>query len=150
MNLLYWLGAAVIVALSGYAGWLLGKLWQQRRRGRAVERLRLQQTCDSLEIIARSLVAGQVNVTEAALRMEVLLHNLDHPRPDADLSAVHALASQCGSLAIGGARQELSAEERARQDARRERAEAAHGDAVRDAAQRLLTVLPEWRPDSAA
>lgn len=145
MHGLLWIGAAIVTVLAGYAGWLLGRLWQQHRRIRQTEVLRRQQTCDSLEIIARSLIADQVNVTEAALRMEVLLHNVDDPQPRTDLSPIHALAQACGELSVGKARNELPAGERQRQDSLREKEEARHGESVKQAARGLLQVLPGWR-----
>lgn len=145
MQLLVIIAALVILALSGYAGWLLGRLWQQRRRRRTVERMRRHQALDGLEIIARSLLAEQVNVSEAALRMAVLLDNLPVPAADADLSAIHVLAGACGDLDIGRARQALSAQERDIQDRQREALEARHGAPVREAARQLLANLPQWR-----
>lgn len=145
MQLLVILAGLLILALSGYAGWLLGRLWQQRRRRRTVERLRRHQALDGLEIIARSLLAEQVNVTEAALRMAVLLDNVSVPAADADLSAIHNMAGACGHLDIGRARQALSAEERDIQDRQREALEARHDVPVREAARQLLECLPQWR-----
>lgn len=145
MQWFQWAGTTIVLALSGYAGWLLGRLWQQHRRRRHLERLRRQQACDSLEIIARSLIAGQVNVTEAALRMEAMLDNIDDPRPRADVSAVHALAGDSRHLAIGRERESLTADERRRQDRERESVEANYAEPVEQAARRLLEVLPAWR-----
>lgn len=145
MQWFQWAGMAIILALSGYAGWLLGRLWQQRRKRRHLDKLRHQQACDSLEIIARSLVAGQVNVTEAALRMEVVLDYIESPEPAADLSAIHALAGDSRHLATGRARAQLSPGECARQDSEREHLERQHGKGVEQAARRLLEVIPAWR-----
>ena len=136
----------MILALSGYAGWLLGRLWQQRRRRKRVERLRRHQALDSLDIIGRSLLADQVNVTEAALRMAVLLHNLEEPEaPSAEFAAIHTLANASRHLDTGTARQALSSEEREIQDRQREALERRHGDSVYEATRRLLQLLPQWR-----
>lgn len=146
MQWFHWLGAALVLLLSGYAGWLLGALWQQRRRRRQLEKLRRQQACDGLDIIARSFLAGQVNVTEAALRMAVLLDNIPEPAPAIDVSAVHALAADSRHLAIGKGRAMLDAMERARQDRERELLESRYEVLVEEAARGLLRVLPAWRP----
>lgn len=134
------------LVLFGYAGWLLGRLWQQHRRRQRVERLRRHKALDSLDIIARSLLADQVNVTEAAIRMAVLLHNIEDPQaPYAELAAIHTLANAGGHLDTGSARQALSLRERDIQDRQREALEARHGEAVYEATRRLLKRIPEWR-----
>lgn len=146
MQVLTVLAALIILVLSGYAGWLLGRLWQQHRRRKRVERLRRHQALDSLDIIARSLLADQVNVTEAALRMAVLLHNLEDPAaPSSRFSAIHTLANASRHLDTGTARQALPLREREIQDRQREALEARHGDAVVEATRVLVRVIPQWR-----
>lgn len=146
MQIFQILAALLILVLFGYAGWLLGRLWQQHRRRKRVERLRRHQALDSLDIIARSLLADQVNVTEAALRMAVLLHNLEDPQaPSPSFSAIHTLANASRHLDTGTARQALPPAEREIQDRQREALEARHGEAVHEATRVLVQVIPQWR-----
>lgn len=146
MKVLLVIAVVIILALSGYAGWLLGRLWQQRRRQRRVERLRRHQALDSLDIIGRSLLADQVNVTEAALRMAVMLHNLEDPTaPSARFRAIHTLAEASRHLDTGSARQALPPREREIQDRQREALEYRHGEAVVEATRELMRVIPDWR-----
>lgn len=146
MQTLALLSSLLIMVLCGYAGWLLGRLWQQRRRQKRVERLRRHQALDSLDILARSLLAEQVNVTEAAIRMAVLLHNIEDPdAPYAELSAIHTLANAGSHLDTGTARQALSLREQDIQDRQREALEARHSDEVYEATRQLLQRIPEWR-----
>ena len=135
----------LVLVLCGYAGWLLGRLWQQKRRNKRVERLRRHKALDSLDIIARSLLADQVNVTEAALRMAVLLHNIEDPdHPVVEVAAIHVLANASSHLDTGTARQALPLREREIQDRQREALEARHAEAVHEATRQLLQRIPEW------
>lgn len=146
MKVLVVIAAVIILVLSGYAGWLLGRLWQQHRRRKRVERLRRRQALDSLDIIGRSLLADQVNVTEAALRMAVLLHNLEDPQsPSSSFSTIHTLANASRHLDTGTARQALPLREREIQDRQREALEARHGEAVVEATRVLVRTIPQWR-----
>lgn len=146
MHTLQILAALLILALCGYAGWLLGRLWQQKRRNKRLERLRRHKALDSLDIIARSLLAEQVNVTEASLRMAVLLHNLEDPQePRDELAAIHGLARASRHLDTGTVRQALSVREREIQDRQREALEERHSEAVYNATRQLLKRIPEWR-----
>jgi hypothetical protein len=138
--------AVLIPALCGYSGWLLGRLWQQKRRDRRVKRLRRRKALDSLDIIARGLLAEQVNVTEAALRMAVLLDKVEDPEnPPGELAAIHGLARAGRHLDTGTERQGLPVREREIQDRQQEALEKRHADAVYRATRQLLRRIPEWR-----
>lgn len=139
-------GLLIIVALSAYAGWLWYRVHRNSRARRELDISRHQALFEGLEVLARALLQGQMNVTEAALRMAALLDNMDpDPQPATDLAAIHRLADAAMHLRIGARREELGRAERREEDEQREKLEAEQGDAVLAAAERLLEVVPQWR-----
>lgn len=141
-------GGATLLALGGYAAWLWRRVWLHQQALRVQRGSQQALVLDQLEVLARTVVQGQVNVTEGALRMATLLDLMVEPPPQqhqVDLAAIHQLAAAAQPFAVSAQRQALARVERRRQDQRREQLEAEQGEAVEAAAQRLLAVLPQWR-----
>lgn len=146
MSYLVIAGLLVIVLLSAYAGWLWVRVHRNSRARLELDVSRRQAVLEGLEVLARGLQQGQVNVTEAALRMAALLDNLDiSPQPRVDLAAIHQLAEAAMHLHTGARREALSRAQRDEEDSQRERLEAEQGEAVIAAAGRLLEAVPRWR-----
>ena len=145
--MIWWIAALLsVLALTLYAALLWRKVWQRRRQALTQTQARQVMLIDQLEVLARAMVQGQVNVTEGALRLAALLDLLVvPPQQQVDLAAIHRLAEDAASLAIGARRQALPRPERRAQDQRRQALEAEQGEAVVNAAGRLLVALPRWR-----
>lgn len=139
-------GGLILLASGGYAAWLWHRVWLNKKALQVQRRTQQARILDQLELLARTVVQGQVNVTEGALRMATLLDLVVVPPQRAvDLAAIHQLAADAQPFAIGEQRQALARSERRHQDRLREQLEKEQGEAVEAAAARLLAVLPEWR-----
>ncbi|MFP1683550.1 DUF2489 domain-containing protein [Alloalcanivorax sp. C16-1] len=138
---------AVLVGLA--IGAALGALvwrWMARRQERARQAARYRELVDSLDVLSRALLQGQVDSSEASIRMAVLLDCLPADvAPKVDLAAIHQLAEACDDFDRGEARQRLTPAERNRQDLARLQLEDDQNPAVLAAAGRLQEVIGEWR-----
>lgn len=144
------IGALILAVLGGLViGMGLGLLvvrGSARRRARRDRRRRQLTILDSLDVLGRSLLQGQVDASEASIRMSVLLDCLPVDiEPKADLAAIHRLAHDCAPFARGDDRRALKPVERHRQDFQRLRLEQDQAEAVQAATRRLNAVLGEWR-----
>lgn len=140
----------ILAVLAGLAiGAVLGALvwrWMAHRQERARVAARHREVMDSLEVLSRALLQGQVESSEASIRMAVLLDCLPADvAPKVDLAAIHQLAEACDDFDRGEARQRLTPAERNRQDLARLELEAQQNPAVLAAAGRLQEVLGQWR-----
>ncbi|KAF0810571.1 hypothetical protein A167_00851 [Alcanivorax sp. S71-1-4] len=145
--MIWWIAALLtVLALTLYAAVLWRRVWHRQQQRLAQTQARQGMLIDQLEVLARAVVQQQVNVTEGALRLATLLDLLVvSPAQPVDLAAIHRLADAASTLAIGERRQALPRPERRAQDRQREALEAEQGEAVTNAARRLLEVLPRWR-----
>lgn len=143
---MFWMFATLVVLLLGlYAAWLWMKVYQREVARDEFLDNRFTAVLRGLEVLARSVVEEQINVTEAALRMSTLLDNLARqPEPSVNLEPIHRLAREAQPLAIGAQREALDPAERERQDQVREELEQQHSEDVVKAARQLLAVLPQW------
>ncbi|WP_229682924.1 DUF2489 domain-containing protein [Alloalcanivorax dieselolei] len=140
---------ALAIGIGLLIGVLLGLLiwrWMSRRREAALERHRHAQVLESLEVLSRAYMQGQVDAGEASLRMAVLLDCLPaRIAPKVDLSAIHQLASDCENFHRGDARKALPPAQRNREDLDRLRLEDEQAEAFMQATERLAGVLVQWR-----
>ena len=148
-------GGVIIAALAGYAGYLLLQLRQQRRAAEAAQRAQSAVGVaepvseeaatqhrlgaeESIQVLARCYLEGQVGGSEAALRIAVLL---DQPVVDADLReqgrVFSVVAEVLADVPTHQAWKDLSREERDRHRDIMTRLEAEHRDAMEQAARRL-------------
>lgn len=117
-----------------------------RRRAHRESVHRHASVLESLDILSRTLLQGQVDFSEASIRMSVLLDCLPSEiQPKVDLAAIHQLASDCAVFDRGEARRALPKSDRTRQDFQRLQLEDNQQPAVRAATERLASVLSEWR-----
>ena len=148
-------GGVIIAALAGYAGYLLWRLREQRR---ALEDAQRAQSAggmvapaaevepaqhrlgaeESIQVLARCYLDGQVGGSEAALRIAVLL---DQPVVDAELReqgrVFTVVAEVLADVPTHQAWKSLSREERDQHRDTMTRLEAEHRDAMEQAALRL-------------
>lgn len=78
LNLLLLLaGALVVTALALYALLLWRRVWAHRRKLAQAESQRRERLAGDLQILAGSLLDGQLPLIEGAIRIKVLLDNYD-------------------------------------------------------------------------
>lgn len=70
-------GGLLVVALALYALYLWRRVWAQQRSRAQAENDRHQRLSGDLQILANSLLDGQLPLIEGAIRIKVLLDNYD-------------------------------------------------------------------------
>lgn len=132
-------GLAIISGLACYA-W---KLWQSVRVQDAATAQRIARTqsdiVGSVRALAKSMLAGELNLSEGAIRLKVML---DHLQPNGqgenaypDLYALHDATEH---MPRGVARKQVSSSEIKRMDDERERLETQYRERVLNQTQALL------------
>jgi hypothetical protein len=92
INILAITAVVIIIALAFYAGMLINKIKVQKIQNQLIENqlnaqneLQKQQRndniCESIRLIARATAQQQCNLSEAAIRLVVLLETLVSPQP---------------------------------------------------------------------
>lgn len=142
MALLATLGGAVVLALAGYAGWLWWRLLTQKRVREAHNADVLAETeadlARSIAIISDSLLTGELNLSEGAIRLKVLLDHWHAPASGQDAyPAIYSLFLSTSTMPRAEERDKWSKAEIRRLDREREMLEVAARDDVLDEAARL-------------
>ena len=146
---LIWGGALIVAALAGVAGYLLLKLYRLRKQ--QALRLAEQEQANivalksqrerlnkSIQIIAQAVHQDELSLTEASLRISVLLDNLDVSEGvREEFSAFYQLRERTEHIPILEAWQALSRKEQNDFDIERLRHESSFDEFVRDAAVRI-------------
>lgn len=155
--MLIYVSVAVILvaALAAYAGWLLWqvRLQKQKLAASKAQRLKAGQAkhdyvVESCQVIARHIVDGELNVSEGAIRLKVLLDNINLSDIDKQrFVAFERLFASVKDLDTHESRSALTADQRKSQDRVRHKAEFQHQDAVVSAAKVLLEFdINRYRP----
>jgi len=155
------LAVLIVVALSVYALHLHRKvqaLDAEREAARLVFEQQLQEkaeeTSKSIIILAKGLVADELSITEACLRISWLLTQINpEARESEAYSVFYQVADATAHIPILDAWKALSREQRKAFDRERLETEKAFGDFVLDAAKKLLDEgVPKFKPagDSSA
>ncbi len=137
-------GALVIVGLTTYA-W---RLWRGvRRQNHMCTQRKADAQADmaaSVRALAKSLLAGDLNLSEGAIRLKVML---DHLHPDGSgerlYSDIYALHDATAHMLRGGARKAPPRSEIRALDAKRERLEAHYRESIHAETQRLLELYTQ-------
>lgn len=116
-------GLLIIVGLGFYAGRLLFLLKQQNQRQKIAKDKRIQSITESIHTIAKAMEQQQCDLSEGVIRIVNLLQALPLTTPP-DFKArypnIHALFIEVSGFAVLEARQQLSKQERYKQDYARE------------------------------
>lgn len=128
------LAVVLIVALSGVALYMWRKVWLQDAENaqKIAEENQKHLTAqayivESLTVICHTLLRGEMNISEGAIRLKVLLDNLDEPeRGDIAFEAINTLHDAVSRFDTHEVRKALPKIERRLQDAKREAVEVAH------------------------
>lgn len=119
---LFILAALILVAMAGYAVYLLLALKKQRRQINKLQNeartARIQRLTESIEIIAKAMQNGDCNLSEGVLRLKMLLDPLGNSLKN--YPAMFALYETVQDMPTHDARRELKKNERMRLDLERE------------------------------
>ncbi|HDZ56177.1 MAG TPA: DUF2489 domain-containing protein [Pseudomonas xinjiangensis] len=83
MNTNVWLaiaGLLIIIALAAYAWFLWGRVWHTQQLRATQEAERNDRLAGDIQLLAQSLLNGQLPLIEGAIRIKVLLDNYSGPR----------------------------------------------------------------------
>lgn len=139
-------GGSVIVILAGIAVYLHWQLHKQRcaekelqKKIKKQEEEKLDYINSSIQILAQGLLEDQLSVTEASIRISVLLSYLaNNETHKKDFAVFYQVANKTSHIPILEEWKKLGIKERLRFDQERAVVEAEYEDFVRDAAQRVI------------
>lgn len=145
-NTLLLAGGLIIAVLAGVALWLHWKLYlmgkkrnrllQEQARELAVKR---ERSLNSILVLARGMLEDQVTLTEASIRISVLMEGLQLPESERSHYMVfYKLAEATAHIPILDKWKALSREEKKSFDREREKHEDRFRDFLMPAAQRLV------------
>lgn len=151
-------GGVIIAALASYAIYLLLKVRQHKRRQdeletQAAETIRqlgedvLDSQVRSLKIFTRLILQNEMNLTEGAIRIKVILDHIFTACQRGPYQAIYDLHDKTEHLARSEVRERLSKRERMQQDMQRMTLEAEYQEPVTTAVQTLHDYLEEEYPD---
>ncbi|WP_428242137.1 DUF2489 domain-containing protein [Gynuella sp.] len=140
------LAATTILALTAVAVVMWRRVFRQRQQVRQQTALQLErrrkqreELIESITVIARTLVAGEMNESEAAIRLKVLLDNLylseEERQQFANIEEMYEMVKDFDSHQ---ARQQLPKNERMKQDLARNKIEIQYRDKLLKDARALL------------
>ncbi len=116
------LAVLVILSMAGYAVFLFYKLHKQKNQLEQARNARFHNVIDSIDVIARAMLAQQCDLSEGVLRLKPLLDVLGLKL--ARFSAMWALYETVENMPILDERKTLKRNERMKLDLEREAKEA--------------------------
>lgn len=142
MNILFIfaaLGAVLVVVLALYALRQWRSVWRRERDRAAVKTAAREDQIYSARTLAQSMVDGDLNLSEGAIRLKVLL---DHLHPDGsgavDYPDIYALYDATAHMPRGAQRKAYAPADIDKLDAQRENLESQYRDAVLAQTRQLL------------
>lgn len=119
---LFILAAIILLAMAGYAVYLLLALKKQRQQIQKLQnearQARVERLTESIDIIAKAMQTGDCNLSEGVLRLKMLLDPLGNSLKN--YPAMFALYETVQDMPTHEARRELKKNERMRLDLERE------------------------------
>ncbi|MEX6503166.1 DUF2489 domain-containing protein [Pseudomonas zhanjiangensis] len=132
-------GGLLILALAGYALHLWRRVWAQQRDQAQVEQERHERLGGDLQILASSLLDGQLPLIEGAIRIKVLLDNYDSSlSQDSRCQVFHLLFEATAQVPTHGDWKALDKSVRRQHERHFNELELQHKAAARSAARWLL------------
>lgn len=116
------IGAIIIIAMAGYAVYLLLALQKQKKALTNARSARTERLKESVIIIAKAMQNGDCNHSEGVIRLKMLLEPLGRKKLNA-YTAMFQLYEVVMDMPTHQARRELKKNERMRLDLTRESAE---------------------------
>lgn len=132
------IGSLIVVAMAGYAVYLLIKLQQQKKAFKAARIARVERLKESIEIISKAMQSGDCELSEGVLRLYMLLQplGLNLNRYPA-MSRLYAVVMD---MPTHDAYKALKRQERMRLDLTRMKSESAEQQGIQ---QELVTLLQD-------
>nr|WP_255555703.1 DUF2489 domain-containing protein [Enterovibrio paralichthyis] len=139
------LGGAIILGLAGYAGWLLAKLRQQTKMQEKAMNEAIKQRnlkiIESVDVIAMATLQEQCDLSEAAIRLYMIM---DHLQGDKRVDfptrfpALYELYDVVKDMPRGDARKQIEKRDRMRFDMERMKAESRLQQAIHTELEEIL------------
>lgn len=137
VTLLVIVGAAIIVGLASYAGYLLlqlkkQKTLQQQHQSLAIEK-RNANIFESVNVLCMAGIQGQCDLSEISIRVYCIMDYVqgeDRVDFEAEYPAISELYHIVKDMPRGEARQEMAKQERMKQNLTRQKAEGRLNDAI--------------------
>lgn len=142
LTLLMIAGGAIVLVLAGYAGWLWRRVLRRRRARAARHHEARADQSQSIRLITAALLEDDLNLTEAAIRLKVLIDNRLPPGEGQEhYPAIYGLYDATDHMPRRLARRQHPRAEIQRLDAERQLLEAQYRERVlveaRDLAERF-------------
>lgn len=139
------LAVLVLLSMAAYAVSLFLKVKQQALQIQQAKNERYQRVSDSIEIIARAMLAEQCGFSEGVLRLKPLLDVLG--KKLAAFPAMWELYQVVEDMPILEARKELKRNERMKLDLEREAKEAELEAVIKDELSQLLVQIEQFKQE---
>lgn len=139
------LAVLVLLSMAAYAVSLFLKVKQQALQIQQAKNQRYQRVSESIEIIARAMLAEQCGLSEGVLRLKPLLDVLG--KKLAAFPAMWALYQVVEDMPILDARKELKRNERMKLDLEREAKEAELDAVIKDELSQLLVQMEQFKQE---
>ncbi|MDP8033306.1 DUF2489 domain-containing protein [Pasteurella atlantica] len=137
------LALLIILALIGYALSLLFKLHKQKKFIQTAKKERFLNIKNSIDIIARSMLADQCNLSEGVRRLKPLLDVLGQPKLQ-NFTSMWALFKVVEEMPILEERKNLARNQRMKLDLERENAEIKYQDNIKQELRKLLIEMEKF------
>lgn len=139
------LAGLILLSMAGYAFSLFMKLRQQNLALQQAKNARFVRVCESLEIIAKAMLADQCDFSEGVLRLKPLLDVIG--KKLSVFPAMWALFQVVEDMPILDARKELKRNERMKLDLEREAKVAELESQIKDELRQLLDVIDQFKQE---
>ncbi|MBR0574484.1 MULTISPECIES: DUF2489 domain-containing protein [Pasteurellaceae] len=137
------LALLIILALIGYALSLLFKLHKQKKFIQTAKKERFLNIKNSIDIIARSMLADQCNLSEGVRRLKPLLDVLGQPKLQ-NFTSMWALFKVVEEMPILEERKNLARNQRMKLDLERENTEIKYQDNIKQELRKLLIEMEKF------
>ena len=142
------LGGVALLTIAGLAFYAY-RLWREVKRREAFKldevRRAHEQCLTSLEIIARAMLEGQMDLIEGALRCKVLLEIIDPALIQRrSFNVFYVVYSRTTHLHTHSARKDLTSEARRQEDRERQTVAEEFASPLASAAREILVFKQEW------
>ncbi|MDG6882365.1 Protein of uncharacterised function (DUF2489) [Phocoenobacter uteri] len=137
------LAMLIILALAGYALSLFWKLRKQQKFIQNAQKERYLNIKNSVDIIAKSMLADQCNLSEGVRRLKPLLDVLGQPKLS-QFNAMWALFKVVEDMPILEERKKLARNQRMKLDLEREDAEMKYQDEIKQELRKLLIEIEQF------
>ncbi|MFT0211054.1 DUF2489 domain-containing protein [Pseudomonas sp. F1_0610] len=142
MSIFIIVGLGIVIGLGIYTLSLWRKVWRQEKALREVTQERQDQLTESLLLIAKAFMEGQVPWIEGCIRLKVLLDNYDHSLSlQPQFQVLHSVYDAVKDTPSHDAWRALDAQSRTNYEQLFNELETMHKVTSQDAVQALVTAI---------